>query len=717
MGPSSTAGAPPRRARARRWLGAPEHAGPLLGLLLVGGLTACLSVPLTAGAAALAPGQPSPRDFEAPRPLDYESKVRTDEAREANAARVPPVYTIDQAAVEAQLDRVRDVMQHVSLLRQQPDSAETADGKRAWLADIPELAGLQSTQIDQMLGLGPDGALDAEAWLQVQSEVGLVVAQAMRQQVREDNRATVIEGLIEKVDPRIVTTEAQLIADIAARFVAPNAVMDAQRTADRREAARAATAVTRVAYARGETIVRQGERLTAAHIEAIEQAGLSPGGFSWRSALAMALLSLTLVAVLAAILARFHPRFWHRTRPLALVVILILAFTFGARFVVAAQEPLLVFAYPAAAAGMAIAVLLGIETGILASILLAVAIGLIGGPHLDTACFVLLGSLAGAVALGRVERLKAFLAAALVVAVVDLAMIVGFELIGPTLDIGRLPALAGVALVNAALAAGLTWLGIVAAGALFGMTTSIQLLELMRPDHPLLHELQLKAPGTYQHSIVLSNLAEAAATAIGADALLTRVGAYYHDIGKLLRPYFFVENQLAGINPHEGLDPATSARIIIGHVPEGAELARKHGLPEAVIDFIWQHQGTLRSEYFYRTAVRQAGVEAVDEATFRYPGPRPQSRETALLMLADATEATVRAESPHSVDEIDAIVEEIINARLEAGQLDDSDLTLGDLQRIRRAFVQTLRSMYHPRVQYPAGVEPVRRPKPIKLAG
>lgn len=716
-GPLEPPPRPPLRARLSRWLTPPEHSAPLLGVLLVVGLTACLSIPLSAGGASLVPGLPSPRDFEAPRPLVYDSAVRTEEAREAAAERVAPVYTIDRALVDAQLARVRDVMLHVGLLRQQPETAETATSKRRWFADIPELALLAPAQVDLMLGLGPKGSLDAEAWQQVQSEVVLVVAQTMRQQVRDDNRAAVTEQLIEKVDPRIEATEAQLVADIAARFVAPNTTLDAELTRSRREAARDATAVTAVSYARGETIAREGERLTLAQIEAIEEAGLSPGAFSWRDVLAMGLIVSALVLVLAAALARLHPGYWWRTRPLALIVLLVLAFTFGARFVVAAGEPLLVLAYPAAAVGMAVAVLLGMGTGLLASILLALVVGLVGGPHLDTTCYVFIGSLAGAVALGRVDRLKAFLIAAAAVAAANLAVSIGFELIGPALDLGRLPALAGMALVNAALSAGLAWLGIVAAGALFGVTTSIQLLELMRPDHPLLHELQLKAPGTYQHSIVLSNLAEAAATAIGADALLTRVGAYYHDIGKSLRPYFFVENQMAGINPHEGLDPATSARIIIEHVPEGAELARRHGLPEAVIDFIWQHQGTLRAEYFYRTAVAQAGEDAVDEAAFSYPGPRPQSRETALLMLADATEAKVRAESPHSVDEIDAIVEDIIHARLDAGQLDDSDLTLRDLRRIRRAFVQTLRSMYHPRVQYPAGIEPVRRPKPMKIAG
>jgi hypothetical protein len=271
-----------------------------------------------------------------------------------------------------------------------------------------------------------------------------------------------------------------------------------------------------------------------------------------------------------------------------------------------------------------------------------------------------------------------------------------------TLDLQGLVELAGAAGANAMLATGLTVLGVVMAGSVFGVTTSLQLLDLARPDHPLLRELQQRAPGTWQHSVLLAHLAESAAQAIGEDPLLVRVGAYYHDIGKLSYPEHFVENQLDAPSPHDGLAPEDSARLLIGHVSAGAALARAHRLPDAVLDFIWQHHGTTKLAFFYRKAVDAAGGAELDDRPFRYPGPRPRTRAAALLMLADASEAAVRAARPSSEAEIRTAMAAVFRQRLDAGELDDSQLTLRDLQHIREAFAVSLRSLYHPRVPYPA---------------
>jgi putative nucleotidyltransferase with HDIG domain len=317
------------------------------------------------------------------------------------------------------------------------------------------------------------------------------------------------------------------------------------------------------------------------------------------------------------------------------------------------------------------------------------------------AVLVFLGSLAGSVRLARVDRLKAVLGAGLALAVVQLALALAIELPQRELDGRALVELAGAATANAMLATGLALLGVMIAGSIFGVTTSLQLLELARPDHPLLKALQLEAPGTWQHSVLLGNLAEAAAQAIGEDALLVRVGAYYHDVGKLRRPEYFIENQLTERSPHEDLEPEESARLLIAHVPDGAALAQEHGLPDAIIDFIWQHHGTTKLAFFYRRAQEQAGDEDVDERPYRYPGPRPQTRAVALVMLADASEAAVRAARPTGEADIRAAMATVFRQRIESGQLDDSDLTLRDLRRIRDAFAGSLRSLYHTRIPYP----------------
>jgi putative nucleotidyltransferase with HDIG domain len=236
--------------------------------------------------------------------------------------------------------------------------------------------------------------------------------------------------------------------------------------------------------------------------------------------------------------------------------------------------------------------------------------------------------------------------------------------------------------------------------AVFGVTTRLQLMELAQLNAPLLRRLQDEAPGTFHHSIIVGNLAERAADLIGADSLLVRVGSYYHDIGKMARPGFFIENQLSGLNPHDGLDPATSAGILQEHVGHGLELARRHHLPERVRDFIPEHHGTRLVAYFYRLAAQDD--PEVDPAGFSYSGPRPRSRETAVVMLADSTEAMVRAAKDRSQERIDAMVESVIAERLAEGQFDDCDLTLRDLRVIAQSFKQSLRAIYHPRVEYPA---------------
>jgi putative nucleotidyltransferase with HDIG domain len=218
-----------------------------------------------------------------------------------------------------------------------------------------------------------------------------------------------------------------------------------------------------------------------------------------------------------------------------------------------------------------------------------------------------------------------------------------------------------------------------------------------------LNQLLVKSPGTYHHSLLIANLAEQAAESIGADALLTRAGAFYHDIGKTVRPHFFTENQMDGVNPHDHLDPYTSADIIRSHVTDGLDLARRYRLPSRVRAFIGEHHGDSFVSFMYRQAVEAAGGDEskVDESRFRYVGPRPQTRETALLMLSDTTEAIAKSKSPKSVQELEDAVNLAISVRLQQGQLDECDLSLRDLQTIRRSFVSTLKGMYHTRIEYP----------------
>lgn len=240
---------------------------------------------------------------------------------------------------------------------------------------------------------------------------------------------------------------------------------------------------------------------------------------------------------------------------------------------------------------------------------------------------------------------------------------------------------------------------------MFGFTSPMTLVELADMNQPLLRELALRAPGTMQHSLQVAHLAEAAARRIGADELTVRVGALYHDIGKKINPLFFIENQ-SGINPHKEISKLDSARIIIGHVEEGVQLAKKHHLPQLIIDFIRTHHGTTRVEYFYRSYLNENEQADIDESLFRYPGPRPTTKEETILMLADSLEASCKSLHAPTGNDIDNLVDTIIDGKLHLKQLEDSQLSFRELQECKIVFRQILRSIHHERIQYPKAADP-----------
>jgi len=237
---------------------------------------------------------------------------------------------------------------------------------------------------------------------------------------------------------------------------------------------------------------------------------------------------------------------------------------------------------------------------------------------------------------------------------------------------------------------------------LFGVVTNFSLLELADFNQPLLKRMILEAPGTYHHSLVVSNLAESAADAIGAHALLTRVGAYYHDIGKMLKPQYFTENQLLGGNLHDKIEPSMSRLVILNHVKEGIELAQKNKLNQAIIDFIPEHHGTSVIYYFYQKSLEASdNPDTLNEDNFRYPGPKPRSRETAITLLADSVEGATRALDDPNPKNIDDTVRKIVNNKFIDGQLDDCPLTLKEIDKISETFIRILTAMYHGRIKYP----------------
>jgi len=367
------------------------------------------------------------------------------------------------------------------------------------------------------------------------------------------------------------------------------------------------------------------------------------------------------------------------------------------------DHTVLPYIFPAATVPMLLTIIFSPGMGIVTSMVIGALAGFLTPRGLEVSLYMMVSASLACLVIGRAERLSAFFWSGLVVAISGAFIVAIFRFPDPATDLLGKLTLLGAAVLSGMLSASLAFGFLLLVGSLLGMTTSLQLIELSRPDHPLLQLVLNKAPGTYQHSLQVANLAEQAARAIGANALLTRVGALYHDAGKAIHPQYFIENQIPGQNVHDQLDPETSASVIIQHVSDGLELARKYHLPQRVKDFIAEHHGTLGTSFQYNQALNAANGDSnlVNRKAFTYPGPRPRSRETAILMLADSVEAKARADVPTDEKELDKLVRWIIDDRLAQEQLSRTDLTLRDIDTIRRSFVSTLKNFYHPRLRYP----------------
>jgi putative nucleotidyltransferase with HDIG domain len=387
--------------------------------------------------------------------------------------------------------------------------------------------------------------------------------------------------------------------------------------------------------------------------------------------------------------------------------VLIALFVAGSKLMLPLTDSIVPYLYPLPALSMLLSILFGPALGMAVGVIVSLIGSYVAGGSLPISVYLLVGTVMGALTLGQADRIKSFLRAGLIVALTNAAIIFIFGLLTTEQDLFRIAINALVGLVAGGLAASLALAAFFALSTFLDLVTPFQLMELSRPTHPLFRQLLLKAPGTYHHTILVSNMAEEAAERIGADGILSRVGTYYHDIGKTVRPFFFTENRVGGVNPHERLDPRTSAQIIISHVQDGLDLADKYRLPTAVRAFIPEHHGLGITLAFYRMAARAAKDDGRDvrEEDFQYPGPNPQSRETAITMLADTCEARIRSTEPDSIEEMEHIISDTIKSKLDAGLLDESDLTLRDLKEIRAAFLDVLQGVFHPRVKYP---EPVK---------
>lgn len=660
--------------------------------------------------------RPSPRTVVAPELIRVRDDEATARARREAADQVAPILVDDAAAKAAIVQEVRDVFALVRGVRDASgETRPTTDEQVAALR--PRLARLGDDALRVLVGLSD------ESLRRVTAESEQAAQQLARERIGAESlarsRHELVEGELALRDlPDDVRRRA--VAPVLRDALRPTVRVDEDATTRAREQAARDVAPVQRTFPRGSVIVAAGQRVDQAQLDALRSRGLE-GAEPWLVVARSLLVAMGLTVVVSAVLRSRFPEVWRSGRRLLLLAAIMALFSASAEALwlfAPDRWPALLYLVPSGAVAMLAAVLFspGVASLLAAPITVLVAYAMPG--HLDIAAYTTAVYL-GSVPLGlRLGAWGAFTRVAW-----QSSLVYGLAAGVASLGFGQ--AEQALIAMAAGLAAGVLTAVIVNGSlpfmeSLFGMVTPSSLLRLSNRNHPLLRELEQKALGSYNHSIMVSTLCERACRAIDADALLASTAALYHDIGKVRRPYFFVENQFGVANPHDDLEPRVSAVIIQEHVTDGVQMARTFRLPPEIVEGIATHHGTTLVTYFHAKAMARYGAERVSEQEFRYPGRKPSSREMAVLMLADCCEGATRAAAIDNRNltraDLENIVHRLIDERVADGQLDESTLTLRDLRLVRESLIETLVGVYHPRIAYPDPEVP-REPRQAPAAG
>ena len=641
---------------------------------------------------------------------DIVDEVTTEEKRNAAAETVEPSYRFQQGVKEEVLSSLDQAFQELRTVQQygltlRSDSNQNIRSTRPFSEDEIDYAltllntlDLNRTQLTTLM------RIDTNSFEEMVSTVTVAVENSLNTTIREGQVSQSIMTIQQIVGYKLdVSLTQNIIPTVLRSCIKPNMIIDEEATGEAKQ--KAIDAVEPVIYLQGQNIIREGDRITHSQVEMLRSLGLLNDNHYdysvYRGAVILTILSFICLLMLLRLLMKDVLK---DIRKLAVIlIILVLCFGFAS---LATLLPSL-YIIPIALGMILGTVLIGYRAGLVMTVPLALLFAGITSVCSTTTFYdvflIISITLSGGIATvwflkGRPQRVRVLLSG-LIAALFSLIMIAGVKLLtaDETLDLIHTGvwALAG-SLLSGVLAVALqpVFEGI------FHLATPSRLLEITNPNQPLMKRLMLEAPGTYHHSIIVANLAESAADKIGANAYLARAGAYYHDIGKLKRPGYFSENQ-RGRNPHENTDPYVSAAILTAHTRDGALIAQKNHLPPEVQDIILQHHGVTPVMFFYHKALQMSDGKHVDINDFRYAGPKPQTREASVVMLADTIEAAVRSMKDPTPKGIDQFIERLIRGKLEDGQLSDCQLSLRDIDQICSAFSGILKGVYHERIEYP----------------
>ena len=621
-------------------------------------------------------GDVASQDILAPYSLSFESELLTDRARKDAANAVEPIFLpTDPSIGRRQVEQLREVLYFITTVRLDPFA--NLEQKISDIQTLDALA-LPEEIIIRILQLSDS------RWNAIEAETTIVLEQIMRNTLREPDIPTTQGNILSLIDFSFPQDQADIVMELVKPFIVPNSIFSADLTETAIKEARQSVEPIVRSFVSGETLVRLGQIIGEIEWEALQRYGLIQSNNYWQDIFGAGILTLLITILISLYHKNTLVEKTFSVKAVLLVAVVFLLFLGIARFFVM-HRTIVPYIYPIAAFGLTFSIIFNFEGALLLSLILGImtAYGMPNG--FDLTIFFVIPTIMGVLTLGKARRIGAFFFSGLTIGVAGIAIILGYRLPDTVTDMVGIATLSAAALINGIAAASLTLLLQYIFSQTLGITTSLQLLDTSRPDHPLLQLMLRNAPGSYQHSLQVANLAEQAAEAIGANSLLVRVGSIYHDCGKSSNPHFFIENQIQNeSNPHDEIDPYLSAQTIISHVTDGEILARKYRLPVRIIDFIKEHHGTMHTHYQYTKALQEAeNPNDVDKSLFTYPGPRPQSRETALLMLADGTEARTRAERPKDEDELKSLIDIVFMFYTQNNQLDDTNLTLKDLQLIK----------------------------------
>jgi hypothetical protein len=669
------------------------------GLLLVAAIFSfgalVLPIALRPSKYPLSVGAVATTDITAPFSASFDSQVLTEQAKNEAANAVSPVYLpSDPAITRTQIDNLNIVLNYIDTVR-----ADSLSNQSQKLKDLGNINSISLTSDSELLII----QLSDTEWKAVEQESLSILEQIMRKNIRDYQIQDNLSSIPNLIDLSFSDVESKLIQNLVNPFIVANSLYSEEDTQLGRDSAKAAVKTVKASYISGQAIVLRGQLITAEQYEALQYFDFVKPQNNFGDLISPLLIVLLLsgFVVLYFEKRRLYPI--TDLRSLTFISVTYIIFLFASRSIIP-NRSVLPYLFPLSAFAMMLATLFNLEISIVFSLVISVLATFGLSNSMELTIFYLFSSLIGALIIGKGKRVSSFFWAGLLSAVCGSVVIIIYRFFDNSTDLLGIITLIGVTLLSGIASASLALLFQFLASQILGLTTPLNLLEISRPDNPLLQFILQNAPGTYQHSLQVSNLAEQGAKAIGADQMVTRVGALYHDCGKAANASFFIENQVPGmINSHEDMDPSFAAETIIKHIHDGVALANKYHLPPRIKEFICEHHGTAITRYQYGRALELANGDRskINEQLFHYPGPKPRSKETALLMLADGCEARARAELPKTDEELKILIKKVIDGCIQEGQLEDSNLTLKDLKIIADAFFRIMLNTHHPRLKYP----------------